>query len=280
MKFEEMLAKQKQSNVEKFIEAGKKEQSSFSADDRFWKPTLDKAGNAFVVLRFLPAPDSEIPWVKYFSHGFKGDSGQWFIENCPTSIGQSCPVCEANSVLWESDKDTVRKRKRRVHYVSNILVVKDSGEPENNGKVFLYKYGVKVFEKLMEAMEPAFEDENPVNPFNLLKGANFKLKVKQVDGYWNYSSSEFDSQSAVYDGDEEKLKELFNQLHPIVTFHDPGEYKQYDELQKRLNLVLGIPEPTSRYRSEPEPSFDSSSDSGEEDDDMDYFRKLSNDLDD
>ena len=288
MNFQEMLAKQKQQNVDNLVDAGKKEsETGYGPDERFWRPTLDKAGNAFAIVRFLPAPDVEIPWVKYYSHGFKGDSGQWFIENCPTSLGQDCPVCQANGTLWnsgsESDKELARKRKRRLHYVSNMLVVKDNGNPENNGKVFLYKYGAKIFNKLMGSMEPDFEDETPINPFNVFEGANFKLKVKQVEGYWNYDSSEFEKQTVLYDGDEKKLEAMFEKLCVIGDFVSPSEYKSFAELQTKFNTVLGI---ASNYRSEESPITrqvaqkpsvtKESTATDDSDDDMEYFRKLAN----
>jgi hypothetical protein len=299
MKFEQLLKKQKE-NTKSLIEAAKKESegSGYLPDDRFWRPLLDKAGNGYAIIRFLPAPDVEIPWVKYFTHGFKSDGG-WFIENCPTSIGQQCPACESNSVLWksglESDKDIARSRKRRLHYVSNILVVKDRANPENEGKVFLYKYGTKLFEKIKDVMEPVFDDQEPIDPFNLFSGANFKLKIKQViskDGkYWNYDSSEFESSSELYDGDETQLEKMFNNLYKIGEFVDPKNYKSHEELKTRLNSVLGEKENnvTSKYRSEPSPlenteetqttttsgvSNKSSKNDDEDDDDMEYFRKL------
>lgn len=302
MNFEEMIKKQKESNnVEKLVQAGSNEKKSY-ADENLWKPQVDKAGNGFAIIRFLPAPDSDIPWVKYYSHGFKSDTGKWMIEDCPTSIGQECPLCKANSELWnsglDSDKEIVRDRKRRLHYVSNILVLKDSADPSNNGKQFLYKYGVKIHEKLMESMQPSFEDETPVNPFNLFEGCDFKLKIKKVAGYWNYDSSEFDSPSAVFD-DESKLKELFDSLEPITPYVSPERYKSFDELQRKLNDVLGIPQKDSGYKSAPPPamkeedtppwvsnesktkmaettatSVANNTPDAEEEDEMDYFKKL------
>lgn len=304
MNFQELLKKQKENTIETVVAAAENESrgASYSDDNEgLWKPQVDKAGNGFAVIRFLPAPDSDIPWVKYYSHGFKGtETGKWFIEDCPTSIGKECPLCKANSALWnsgiESDKDIARQRKRRLHYVSNILVVKDTANPENNGKVFLYKYGAKIFEKLMSVLQPAFEDEKPLDPFNLLSGANFKVKIKQVGGYWNYDSSEFDVQSALYDGDEDSLKEVFEQLSPIQIYVSPERYKSFTDLQSKMNNVLGltneaerggasagvVPKPPKpQKQSAPattSPSKSSDDDDDEDDDDMEYFRNLASGL--
>ena len=173
------------------------------ADERFWKPTVDKAGNGYAVLRFLPAPTGEdLPWVRYWDHGFKGPTGMWYIENSLTSIGQPDPVGEMNSVLWntgrDEDKATARDSKRRLHYVTNIMVVYDPSNPNNEGKVFLYKFGKKIFDKIMDVMQPQFQDEKPVNPFYFWEGADFKLKIRQVEGYRNYDKSEFSSASALH----------------------------------------------------------------------------------
>ena len=181
-------------------------------DDRFWRPELDKSSNGYAVIRFLPAVDGEdLPWAKYYSHGFKGKGG-WYIEKSRTTLGEKDPVSEMNTELWnsgiESDKDIARQRKRRLHYTSNILVVSDPANPQNEGKIFLYKYGKKIFDKIQEAMNPEFEDENPVNPFDFWQGANFKLKVRKVAGFINYDKSEFESASAMFDGDDELLVSL------------------------------------------------------------------------
>lgn len=228
MNFKELLEKQKQNNFESTRSAANAEKENpygggGGPDDRFWKPAVDKAGNGSALIRFLPAPDIDIPWVKFYSHGFKGDSGRWFIENCPTSIKRECPVCYENSRHWssglDSDKDIARSRKRRLHYVSNVLVIKDPENPDNNGKVFLYKFGPKIFEKILEKLQPTFEDEKPIDPFNLLKGTNLAIKIKQVGGYWNYDSSRFGEEpSALFNGDEDKLKNLFESLYPIAEF--------------------------------------------------------------
>ena len=213
-------------------------------DERIWKPTVDKAGNGYAVLRFLPANEgSELPWVRYWDHGFKGPTGQWYIENSLTSIGQSDPVGELNSRLWnsghEEDKETARKQKRRLHYVVNALVVQDPGNPANEGRVVLYKFGKKIFDKIMDVMQPSFADETPINPFDFWDGADFKLKIRQVEGYRNYDKSEFASASALFDGDDDKLEGVYNQLHDLNEFTDPKNYKTYDELATKLARVLG-----------------------------------------
>ncbi len=213
-------------------------------DERIWKPTVDKAGNGYAVLRFLPAAEGqELPWARYWDHGFKGPTGLWYIEKSLTSIGQQDPVGELNSRLWntgnEADKETARKQKRRLHYVVNALVVSDPGNPANEGKVFLYQFGKKIFDKIMDVMQPQFADETPMNPFDFWAGANFKLKIRQVEGYRNYDKSEFDKESQLYDGDEVKLEKVYNSLHPISEYADPSQYKSYDELKAKLMRVLG-----------------------------------------
>ena len=213
-------------------------------DDRMWKPTVDKAGNGYAVIRFLPAGEGEdLPWVRYWDHGFKGSTGRWYIEKSLTSIGQQDPVSELNSQLWntgrDEDKEIARQRKRRLHHVSNILVVSDSANPENEGKVFLYEYGKKIMDKIMDVMQPQFADETPVNPFDFWGGANFKLKIRQVEGYRNYDKSEFDSASQLFDGDEAKLEEVYNQSYKLSEFTDPSSYKSYAELKKKLFEVIG-----------------------------------------
>ena len=212
-------------------------------DDRLWKPEVDKAGNGYAVIRFLPAPTGEeLPWAQVWSHAFQGPGG-WYIENSLTTLGQNDPVGELNRVLWnsgiDSDKDIARKQKRKLSYFSNILVVKDPLHPENEGRVFLYKYGKKIHDKLVEAMKPQFEDEEPINPFDFWKGADFKLKIVKQDGYWNYDRSEFASPSTLGDYDDSKLEEIYNQEYSLVEFTSPKNFKSYEDLEKRLNLVLG-----------------------------------------
>ena len=224
----------------KIEDMGKKESYK---DDRYWRPELDKASNGYAVIRFLPATgEEEIPWVKLFSHGFKGPGG-WYIENSRTTLGEKDPVSEMNSKLWnsgiESDKDIARARKRRQNYISNILVVSDPANPQNEGKVFLYKFGKKIFEKIQEAMQPEFQDESPVNPFDFWKGANFKLKVRKVSGFVNYDKSEFDTPAPVMDGDDEQLEKIWNQQYSLTEIVDPKNFKTYDELNQKMHRVVG-----------------------------------------
>ena len=212
-------------------------------DDRYWKPSVDKAGNGQAVLRFLPAPAGEdLPWVRVFDHGFQGPTGKWYIENSLTTINKPDPVGELNSELWnsgiEANKEIARKQKRRLSYISNVLVIRDPANPENEGKVFLYKYGKKIFDKIKDVMQPTFEDEKPVNPFDLWEGANFKLRIRQVEGYRNYDKSEFDGPSALSDDDAE-LERIWKQSHSLAAFLDPSNFKSYDELKAKLNAVLG-----------------------------------------
>ena len=216
-------------------------------DERKWKPTVDDNGNGYAVIRFLPAGEGQdVPWARYWDHGFKGPQGQWYIEKSLTSIGLNDPVGEMNSLLWnsgiEADKDKARTQKRRLHYVSNILVVSDPGNPANEGKIFMYQYGKKIFDKIMDMMQPQFQDEEPVNPFDMWEGANFKLKIRQVEGYRNYDKSEFASKSALAD-DDEKLESLYNQMHDLSEWTDPKNYKSYDELKTKLNTILGMSAP-------------------------------------
>ena len=223
------------------VENKPQEKKSY-VDERIWKPVMDKSGNGFAVIRFLPAPEGEdLPWAKVWSHAFQGPTGQWYIENSLTTLGQNDPVSEMNSAYWnsgvESDKEIARKQKRKLQYYSNILVVKDSANPENEGKVFLYRFGKKIFDKCMEAMQPAFEDETPLNPFDFWEGADFKLKLRTVEGYWNYDKSEFDSPSPLFD-DDEKIEEVWKKQHSLADFTAPTNFKSYDELKNRLNMVL------------------------------------------
>jgi hypothetical protein len=222
-------------------EAGSKE------DTRFWQPTVDKSGNGMATIRFLPAPgvDGEdgLPWVRRFDHGFQGPGG-WFIDNCLTTVGEKCPVCEHNSTLWnsgiEANKDIVRKQKRRLSYVANILVISDPAHPENDGTVRLFKFGKKIFDKISEAMNPEFADETPVNPFDFWDGANFKLKIRNVEGYRNYDKSEFAEPSALFDGDDDKLEAIYKQEHSLKDFTDKKNFKPYEQLKARLDKVLGF----------------------------------------
>ena len=215
---------------------------SGGADERFWKPEMDKTGVGSAIIRFLPAPDSEdLPWVKLYSHAFQGPGG-WFIENSLTTLGQKDPVSEHNRELWnsgsEKDKETVRKQKRKLSYYSNIYVVKDPAHPENEGKVFLFKFGKKIFDKILNAMQPEFEDEEPINPFDFWGGANFRLKIRKVEGYWNYDKSEFDSASALMD-DDDALEALWKKEHSLSAIVAADQFKSYEDLEKRLKMVLG-----------------------------------------
>jgi len=212
--------------------------------DDYWKPEVDKSGNGMAIIRFLPAPEGEdVPFVRIWDHGFQGPGG-WFIEKSLTTIGQKCPVSEYNSMLWsqgtEADKTFVRtKSKRRLSYISNIYVVKDPSNPENEGKVFLYKYGKRIFDKLNDLMNPEFDDETPVNPFDLWEGANFRLKIRNVEGYRNYDKSEFDSPSALSDDDEE-LETIYNKEKSLAELVSPNNFKSYDELKSKLYRVLAL----------------------------------------
>ena len=260
-------------------------------DERLWKPELDKSGTGQAVIRFLPAPDGEeLPWVKVFKHAFQGPTGKWYIENSLTTLGKQDPMSEHNSALWntglESDKELARKQKRKLEYYSNIYVVSDSKHPENNGKVFLFRYGKKIFDKIMAAMQPEFEDETPINPFDFWEGANFKLKIRKVDGFWNYDKSEFDSVTALADSDE-KLDGIWKTQYSLQEFLAPTNFKSYDELKKRLDDVLSgtvtasaasmVDEDvveTPQFKSEPQPNIPSVEEDDE--DTMSYFQKLAN----
>jgi hypothetical protein len=260
-------------------------------DDRFWRPEQDKAGNGYAIIRFLPASGEEdMPWVRLFSHGFKGPGG-WYIENSRTTLGEKDPVSEMNTLLWnsgtESDKDIARSRKRRLNYISNILVVSDPANPQNEGKVFLYKYGKRIFDKIQEAMQPEFADEDPINPFDFWKGANFRLKVRKVAGFVNYDKSEFESSSAVLEGDDGKLEELWKTQYALSEFNSPNNFKPYDELNTRLKSVVGddirsapvTQEKTAEnvVLSETDNSSSVGDESSESDDALSYFEKLAND---
>ena len=216
------------------------------ADERLWKLEVDKAGNGYAVIRFLPAPDGEeLPWAKVWSHAFQGPGG-WYIENSLTTLGGKDPVSEYNRLLWNSgndaDKDLARKQKRKLTYISNIYVVKDPTNPENEGKVFLYKFGKKIFDKLTAAMQPEFEDEEAIDPFDFWKGANFKLKAKNVAGYRNYDSSEFSATSALLD-DDDALEALWKKQYSLEEFTAADQFKPYADLEKRLNSVLNTSRP-------------------------------------
>jgi len=286
----------KKSNLDDLLGAAQKESSPLDKksykDERLWKPTMDKTDNGYAVIRFLPASEGEdLPWVKIWNHAFQGPTGQWYIENSLTTLSQSDPVSEYNSKLWnsgvESDKEIARKQKRKLQYYSNIYVVTDSANPENEGKVFLYRYGKKIFDKVMEAMQPAFQDEVAINPFDFWNGANFKLKLRKVDGYWNYDKSEFSAPSPLLENDGE-LENVYKKIYPLSEFTASTNFKSYEELKNRFELVLsGVTavytvatlmedEPTASVKidtkAEPNPVPAVSDD--DEDDAMSYFQKL------
>ena len=213
-------------------------------DERFWKPTMGKGDVGSAVIRFLPAPDGEDlpPWVKLYNHAFQGTGG-WLIDNCSTTISQKCPVCVSNTELWNSgndrDKDIVRQRKRKLSYYSNIYVIKDPANPQNEGKVFLFKFGKKIFDKILNSMQPEFEDEAPINPFDFWAGANFRLKIRKVEGYWNYDKSEFDSPEPLL-SDDDAMEAIWKKEYSLSAIVAPDQFKSYEDLEKRLNSVLGI----------------------------------------
>ena len=248
------LKRKSQTNFDFLQKELEKSSSNKNVDERFWKPEVDASGNGYAVIRFLPAPEGEtVPWAKVYSHAFQGVGG-WYIENSLTTLGDKDPVGEVNRRLWNSgadeDKETARKQKRKLSYYSNILVVKDPKHPENEGKTFLYKYGKKIHDKILAAMQPEFQDEEKVNVFDLWEGANFKLKIKKVAGFWNYDSSEFDSVSAL-SADDDQLEAVWKQEHSLAAFTAPDQFKSYADLEQRLNLVLGVGQRASR------PSVDS-----------------------
>ena len=296
------------SNLDKLAKAVESMSSSNNQNDdsnEYWKCELDKSGNGYAVIRFLPTPPQDVdsdglPWVKYYDHGFQGPGG-WYIEKSLTSIGQEDPLSKYNSELWEtgieSNKEQARKQKRRLHYTSNIFVVKDSKHPENEGKVFKFVYGKKIFEKITQAMNPQFEDDKPIDPFDLWSGANFKLKIRKVDGYQNYDLAEFDSASPLFD-DDDKLEKIWKQEFSLLEILSPKNFKSYADLDARLKRVLGQTN-QARYKtaedytsksledqedeafikssvSETKSSF-SSTDIEEEDDDMSFFKSLIDD---
>ena len=292
MSFENL--KRNRDQISKLVSAAEKVNGNTDtksyADERIWKPTVDKAGNGYAVIRFLPAPEGEeLPWVRYWDHGFKGPTGLWYIENSLTSIGQNDPVGELNSRLWnsgiESDKEKARTQKRRLHYVTNIYIVSDPSNPDNEGKVFLYKFGKKIFDKIMDVMQPAFQDETPINPFDFWEGANFKLKIRNVEGYRNYDKSEFDSASQLAEDDQ--LESVYGKMHSLKEFTEPSNYKTYDELKAKLMRVLGEEATAGAYTvkeevkiNEPVPAYEpmtAEQVDTSEDDTMSYFAKLAQD---
>lgn len=289
------LKRSSKTNLEKLTQELSKLQSNQAntngPDERLWKPTVDKAGNGQAIIRFLPAPKNEdMPFVRIWDHGFQGPGG-WYIEKSLTTLGQPDPVSELNTKLWnsgiESDKELVRKQKRRLHYISNILVIRDPGNPENEGKVFLYQYGKKIFDKITDIMNPQFEDEKPVNPFDFWAGANFKLRIRQVEGYRNYDKSEFESPAPLAGGDDDELEAIWTKQHSLKEFLDPKNFKTYDELKTRLDKALGLAAESRAAKPRTERAVDAappweedtttvvtSSATTEDDEDISFFKKL------
>ena len=295
------LKRQRTSSLERLTKEinklANKEQGS-STDDRYWQPEVDKAGNGYAIIRFLPAPvNEELPWVRMWNHGFQGPGG-WYIENSLTTLNQADPVAEYNSKLWNSgndkDKEIARKQKRRLTYIANIYVVKDPAHPENEGKVFLYKFGKKIFDKINEKMNPEFEDEKPTNPFDLWAGANFKLKIRKVEGYRNYDKSEFEEPAPLLDDDDD-MEAIWKSEHSLAELVAADKFKSYDELKKRLEKVLSEPNgaarksdedddipferPASRPSSAPAVGKTAAAPKKkvDDDDDLEFFNKLAED---
>ena len=278
----EKLAKAIEATAQPNSEAGSKD------DTRMWQPSVDKSGNGTAVIRFLPAPavdgDDALPWVRVFSHGFQGPGG-WLIDNCLTTLNEKCPVCEHNNTLWNSgidaNKDVARKQKRKLSYIANVLVISDPANKDNEGQIKLFKFGKKIFDKISEAMNPEFDDEQPVNPFDLWEGANFKLKIRNVEGYRNYDKSEFADKSALYEGDDAKLEELWKKEYSLAEFVEKKQFKSYEQLKGRLDKVLGFDgaQVASSRKATDDPislteADVSALDNVEQDEDLDYFKSL------
>jgi len=272
------------------VEALNASSEGSSDKERFWRPEVDKAGNGMATIRFLPASPADgedgLPWVKIFGHGFQGPGG-WLIDNCLTTKNQQCPVCEHNSTLWnsgiEANKEIVRKQKRKLNYIANVYIVSDPKHPENEGKVMLFKFGKKIFDKITEAMNPQFEDESPINPFDLWKGANFKLKIRKVEGYQNYDKSEFESASALLNDDDE-LEKVWKSQYALSDLVADKEFKTYDALKDRLEKVLGLNGSTpvvkttvEQMKAAPKKPAAEPDMAIPDDDDMAYFAKLAQD---
>jgi hypothetical protein len=281
----EKLTKAIEATTQSTTESGSRE------DTRLWQPTVDKAGNGMAIIRFLPAPavdgEDALPWVRVFSHGFQGPGG-WYIENSLTTLNQKDPVSEYNSTLWnsgiEANKEIARKQKRRLNYVANVYVVSDPSNPENEGQIRIYKFGKKIFDKITEAMNPEFADETPVNPFDMWEGANFKLKIRNVEGYRNYDKSEFADKSALLDGDDEKLEALWKKEYSLKEFTEPSNFKSYEVLKAKLDKVLGFDGGSSVKTKAEDAVFKKFDDEDvavidkkiveHDDEDLDYFKSL------
>ena len=302
MSFSDYLQNRKSAfeNIQQTLQ--KETTSDTRSDDNIWKPSMGSDGTGYAVVRFLPGKDlNKTPWVRVYSHGFQGPTGKWYIENSLTTVGQQDPVSEHNSKLWntgiEENKETARKQKRRTNYFANVLVVKDPANPSNEGKVLLYRFGQKIFDKIMSAMQPEFADETPINPFDLIEGANFRIKLKTVAGYWNYDSSDFEAASPLSE-DEEKLEAVFNAQHDVHDLIAPHQFKSYEELQAKLHDVLGegaeVSKPAPKPKAAPIPTAETTSDddvdlsavfkesdsksaSSDDDDLEDYFKSLAAD---
>lgn len=240
--FSQLKAGRKQS-LTKLLDNVQKLSSKVEKDDRYWKLTVDKAGNGSAIIRFLPAAKGEeSSFVRYWDHGFQGPGG-WYLEKSRTTLGEADPLSELNSELWrsglESDKDIARTQKRRLHFVSNILVVRDPAKPENEGKVFLFDYGKKIFDKLTDISTPdELDGTEGIDPFNFWEGANFRLRSQTVENYRNYDKSAFDNPTPVSEDDDE-IEKIWNAQHSLAEVISPDKFKSYDELQARLNRVLG-----------------------------------------
>jgi len=280
--------------------ANPQSESNNKNDDRYWQPEVDKAGNGYAVIRFLAPPKGEeLPWVRIWNHGFQGPTGKWYIENSLTTLGKQDPVSELNTELWnsgsEANKEVARKQKRKLTYITNILVVQDTKHPENEGKVFLYKFGKKIFDKIKDVAEPQFEDEKPLNPFDFWEGANFKLKIRNVEGYRNYDKSEFDTPSPV-SNDDSIIEAIWSKQHSLTAFLEPKNFKSYDELKKKLTMVLsnGAPpvkpaesvdldedasftRPAAQVTRTPAPTPKQDVNFDDDDESLSYFSKLASD---
>lgn len=302
MSFEDFKKQRKSQNIEKLqekLESMEQGNTKQYKDDRMWYPQRDKAtGKGSAVIRFLPVPETDeltngIPWVKTYTHAWKNEAnGRWYIEECPTTIGGKCPMCSANSDLWnsgrESDKQTARDRKRRLQYIANILVVSDPATPENEGKVFLFKFGKKIKEMIDKKITPEFEEQKAVNVFDFWEGANFALRIGKVAGYTNYDASEFLEKGPI--GSDDEIEKIYNSLYGLSEFIDPSKFKSYDDLKDRLDYVMGLkdspagasPAPSSANTDSSESSgvedsseYDSVDESSVDDEQSEFFSKLS-----